>query len=87
MLELCMSGQVLRIFRRSSFAQIMKAFIGRWNENFDDVENNNDDDGADDDGNQGWPYAYICRCASNSKKKNWPKYCDFGLLFSFPEDG
>ena len=86
MLELCMSGQVLRIFRRSSFAQIMKAFIGRWNENFDDVENNNDDDGADDDGNQGWPYAYICRCASNSKKK-WPKYCDFGLLFSFPEDG
>ena len=30
MLELCMSGQVFRIFRRSSFAQIMKAFIGRW---------------------------------------------------------
>ena len=29
MLELCMSGQVFRIFRRSSFAQIMKAFIGR----------------------------------------------------------
>lgn len=29
MLELCMSGQALRIFLRSSLAQIMKAFIGR----------------------------------------------------------
>ena len=29
MFELCMSGQALRILRRSSFAQTMKAFIGR----------------------------------------------------------
>ena len=28
MFELCMSGQVFRIFFRSSFAQIMKAFMG-----------------------------------------------------------
>jgi hypothetical protein len=30
MFELCMSGQVFRIFFLSSFAQIMKAFIGRF---------------------------------------------------------
>ena len=29
MLELCISGQALRIFLRSSLAQTMKAFIGR----------------------------------------------------------
>lgn len=29
MLELCMSGKACRIFLRSSFAQTMKAFIGR----------------------------------------------------------
>jgi hypothetical protein len=28
--ELCMSGQLFRIFLLSSFAQIMKAFIGRF---------------------------------------------------------
>ena len=28
MLELCMSGQVFKIFLRSSLAQIMNAFIG-----------------------------------------------------------
>lgn len=27
MFELCMSGHALRIFRRSSFAQTMKAFL------------------------------------------------------------
>ncbi len=30
MFELCISGQVFRIFFLSSFAQIMKAFIGRF---------------------------------------------------------
>jgi len=30
MLELCMSGQALRIFLRSSLAQTMNAFIGRF---------------------------------------------------------
>jgi hypothetical protein len=30
MFELCMSGQVFRIFFLSSLAQIMKAFIGRF---------------------------------------------------------
>lgn len=36
MLELCMSGQALRIFLRSSLAQIMKAFMGRlmWGASF-----------------------------------------------------
>lgn len=29
MFELCMSGQAFKIFRRSSFAQTINAFIGR----------------------------------------------------------